>query len=463
MHSPEISASVYISSPSRIFSRTILLLMGLQVLFTLALIWEASLPTKYISERVSNALSIGELTLEDYPINDTRRGYHQANDCLILTLLLGKGETLPKALAPRHWITTPRCWTLQKIIANPEELSSYPSEPYTRYWHGYLPVAAGLLMAMDLSRIRSILKYSVYGALVLVVFAASRSPWRPNLFIIGTSISLTGITFWGLPYFGQSLSHAPGDFFVIIGIATLFFWRDPLSRTDSFVPFCAAYGAGVVYLEFLTGLLPTAAGLLIPISYMIKRGDIAEKYSTRSAWKFAAIGLIAFAFGAVLTVVFKQFLAMLFASPDSVQSISSQLFHYTQPVSAELFQSMESPEWIQSGTLTGLLAPFGRLLWKVNQIAYGYKPLGILVCIIALLAWLIAAILAVRSHATILLSDFFIFVAGSFIPVLWIVLLPTHTYIHANFMVRILLVPLSLGFAACALQLAAWHNKPGDH
>jgi VIT1/CCC1 family predicted Fe2+/Mn2+ transporter len=46
------------------------------------------------------------------------------------------------------------------------------------------------------------------------------------------------------------------------------------------------------------------------------------------------------------------------------------------------------------------------------------------------------------------LSDWLALAAGAMIVVLWVLLLQTHTSYHARFMVRILVVPLALGFAA---------------
>jgi hypothetical protein len=93
------------------------------------------------------------------------------------------------------------------------------------------------------------------------------APWITALtLVVPVNAAFLMLGVWAVPYFGPNFSHAPGDILVILGLACLLLWRERLSRLATLVPFCAVYGAGAVYLEFLTGQLPTAMGLLFPMA-----------------------------------------------------------------------------------------------------------------------------------------------------------------------------------------------------
>ena len=70
-------------------------------------------------------------------------------------------------------------------------------------------------------------------------------------------------------------------------VAGLLFWRQRLAVPATLVPYSALYGAGAVYLEFLTGQLPTAAGLLLGSAYLIGRLRPAPDDRPRAAWRLA--------------------------------------------------------------------------------------------------------------------------------------------------------------------------------
>jgi hypothetical protein len=304
-----------------------------------------------------------------------------------------------------------------------------------------VPLSAALLQVFNLSDIRRGLKIIVYGGPVLLVVAAG---WRQRkLLAVAASITGTGMFFWGLPYFGQSLCHAAGDAFVVLGIACLLFWSERLSRPETFIPFCAAYGAGVVYMEMLTGLLPTAAGLLFPIAYLIMAMRLHDENWPLQAWFFATTGEIAFALGAIITVVIKQILALLIIGSSALSSFVTNLVLYTtMPVSR------------YENAVGSFLMPFVALLRNGVVLAYGSKLGAIVLYVATALAWLAAGWLAVRKNGARPVSDFLAFGVGAAVIAGWVMLLPTHTIMHF-FMARILVVPIALGWGALAWQLQA--------
>jgi hypothetical protein len=86
-------------------------------------------------------------------------------------------------------------------------------------------------------------------------------------------------------------------------------------------------------------------------------------------------------------------------------------------------------------------------------LTYGSRPGAIALYAASALAWLAAGYLTFRRRVPWALSDFLGFVAGVAIILAWIWTFQTHTTIHRWWMVRMLIVPLSLGWGALAWQL----------
>ena len=136
---------------------------------------------------------------------------------------------------------TDRCATLRTLVTEGPGTTRYLVYRYSRYWHGYIPVAAGLLSVFEMGRVRQALELTLYGALALLALAAGTGNRR--LLAVAAAIGATGALFWSVRYFGKSLTHGPGDIAVVLGIAALLFWRRPLERPVALIPFCALYGA----------------------------------------------------------------------------------------------------------------------------------------------------------------------------------------------------------------------------
>lgn len=208
--------------------------------FLLLALGTARLPREPLTERIRNAFTTGELIDNDWPWLESRRGFNQYHDCTVLQMISNRDDHVwANAVAPlmynRNRGETDRCATLRMLVNEGPGTAPYLVYRYTRYWHGYNPVTAALLWVFDLGHVRQVLKITLYGALVLLVVAAGTR--HRGLFAVGTSISVTGALFWAVPYFGQSLTHGPGDIFVILGLGCLLFWRDRLTRLATLMSF----------------------------------------------------------------------------------------------------------------------------------------------------------------------------------------------------------------------------------
>jgi hypothetical protein len=416
-------------------------------LFIVLTVSTAALPRETLRERVRAAFRAGDLTQEDYLQFDSRRGVHHYDDCLILQMITDREATLlGRAFSPvvrfKEEGATGVCAMLRELtLADEGQVANAAGTlRYSRYWHGYNPVAATLLTFFDLATVRWLLKGGAYAALAALVLAAGVT--HRGLLGVTVAISVMAALFWGLPYFGPSLSHAPGDTFVILSLAWLLVARERMSRLQALLPFCAAYGAVMIYLEFLTGLLPTAAGFLVPIVYLFATlaADRAQRPSM--GWRLAAAGLIAFALSAAVTVAAKQALALELTDPQALSAFSNQLKTYTAPAASE-------------PRLPGMLKPFMALLRESPHLTHGSRRGAAVMYGAAGFAWLAAALLALRRPRSLPFGDFLVFGAGVGVVVGWVLVFPNHTFIHAGFMVRIMIVPISLGWAALAWQLTA--------
>jgi hypothetical protein len=418
----------------------------------------ATLPREPLAQRVRQAFASGDLIENDWPWLESRRGFDQYNDCSILQMITNHDDDpLASAVGPliynKNTGETDKCATLHRIVTEGPTAAPYLVFRYTRYWHGYDPVAAGLLSIFDVGHARKALKIALYGALIMVGVAAGTR--HRGLSAVAASIALTGTLFWAVPYFGPCFSHAPGDILVMLGLAAMFVWRDRLSRLATLVPFCAVYGAGVVYLEFLTGQLPTAAGLLFPTAYLIARARPEPHDRPREAWRFAFAALVAFGVGAVLTVVIKQILAVTLLGPEALASFLEYLQRYVNPSpSASLQHFGETWSSSNHNLVWSSLKAIYVVLGEGYVLTYGSKPAALLLYGAGVLAWLTAGYLAFRRAGHWAWSDLLAMAAGAGIVAAWALLFQTHTTLHKFWMVRMLIVPLSMGWGAVAWQLA---------
>lgn len=424
------------------FLRVFFRVLGLNALFVLIALSASFLPSNLIIRRVEKAFSTGELVERDYLKYDSRRGFHQYNDCIILQMMANPDSSRAgRALGP--WLhmadasATETCRTLRELIVEGSDPQAYVSSRYTRYWHGYIPILSVLLMFLDISSVRDILRITVYMAAALPLLASLR---EKRLLILTGPLCIAGIFFWSLPYFGQGMSHALGDGVVMLGIASLVFWHRKFSHQGRLVLFCALFGSVVVYLEMLTGQLPVAAGLLFPIVYFLSRLTKASDAPINPHIRTAAAALIAFVMGATVTVGARILVAAVLVQPNGLDTFAGNFSLYTQ--------LLESTTYVP-----GFLRPFGRLLRRGDVLTYGSDWGLALLYGSAVISWATGIYLAFRRRSLLGWVDQSAFVIGAASIPTWTVILQSHTFMHADFMARMLIVPVSLGWASVLWQV----------
>ena len=409
--------------------------------FILAAFGTNVIPQSRIVERVRQAFSDGELVERDFLHGDTRRGQNQYADCTVLQLLTNPDDSLiGRALGP--WLqlrelADESCATLKQLISAEDDGHELFPQRYTRYWNGNLPATGVLLSVAQLATVRSMLRLGVYASVVLVLLAGVAQ--RPLLPVMAP-IAFMGLFAWSLPSFGMGLSHAYGDASTMLGIALLVYFRQRFTPMSQMLAFSAGFGAVVCYFDMLTGALPIAAGLLYPLAYFVSRAENAPGTSASQHLRYATASLIAFALGATLTLALHTALVAGLVRPHGLGGMSDNLLFYMQPVDGPV---------IGFGWFDTML----RLIRRGSILTGGSSTLWLALLGASAVAWSIGGALAWRSRQFLERADFFALVIGAASVPVWVAILQTHTFVHADFMVRILLAPIALGFAALLSQV----------
>lgn len=401
-----------------------------------------------LTERIHQGFESGSLPVE----TDLRfETWMLGNECLILQMILNDDDRLHQALGPKVYYRdddSRQCSIVRDLIRHGHAKEAPRSFRYTRYWHGHNATAAALLSAMDFASLRFALPLMAYGSIGALALAGLFATGR--LRIVGVSIAISGAAFWALQYFAYSLGHGPADTLFVLGFVLLFLRYGNGRVVNGYACSCAAFGAVVTYMEFFTGQLPTAAALLLPIGYFLgSQSDPAP--ALRRKWERALSGLLAFILAAALTIVIKQLLVYFYFGADELTAFTDNLYTYTQNLDQMGFQE-------QDNHLKSAIYAAGGMIWKWGKVlTYGNNAAAVALFSATALAWLGAAFMAWRSNSIALRSEFLVCVLGASIVVAWIAVFPFHTLGHGWFMIRMMLAPIALGWAALII---GWQGQP---
>ena len=247
-----------------------------------------------IAARVRSAFATGDLGAEDYYRFDSRRGYMQYNDCLVLQMLSNPEPSRPeRALAPKlfhndAWVG--QCSLLRELIEEKVDPKSLRLLRYVNYWHGYNAVAAFALQSMELRTLRRMIVGAVWAAIGLLALVA----WRSGRYVrrTGVTIALTAATVWAVPYFSPGLTQGPGDALLILGLAGLAAWPQMAVRPAALVPYAAGFGAVVGFFEMMTGQYPVAAAWLAALALAARRDRGRPENGSVSTTALVAVAVV---------------------------------------------------------------------------------------------------------------------------------------------------------------------------
>ena len=421
----------------RTIARTLGVVAIANVLFVVLLLLAPHDPNR-VASRVRTAFATGDLGTVEYLKGDIRRGWHQYNDCSVLQMLSDHDSSrVAQSLAPRMAFlrTDPdgnlSCAALRAIALGGVSQDSMAPFRYARYWHGYMIPVAVALEGMELAALRRLLLIAVYAAIALLAIAAFRS--SPYTRRTGLAIAGTAALFWAAPYFAPSLTHGPGDAVLVLALGILILRPAMATDLDTLIPYAAGFGAVVVFFEMLTGQLPIAASWLAALVLALARDESRPGALDARLRSVAALG--AFAIGGVITVAVKQALATMFAEPQAGAVFVRKLGAYA---------GMPAPR----NGIPGVFLPYIELLRHMFVLAgWNYLAGEVLAAALALaLLWAVAR--GWRQRRTIQGRDVLFLVGLTLIPAVWVLILPNHTFQHTSFMVRMMVVPISLAVAA---------------
>jgi hypothetical protein len=175
-----------------------------------------------VINRVRSAFETDELGFMDYLAFDSRRGWHQYNDCNVLQMLSNPDSArLKRALAPIIYKAdeafNEACSVLHALVIGEMDREMLLSFRYGRYWHGYNVSTAFALRVMELKDLRSVLSIVVWVAVAILTLVTYRSGIHARR--AGLMIAFGATAAWALPYFAPSLTHGPGDALLLLGLA----------------------------------------------------------------------------------------------------------------------------------------------------------------------------------------------------------------------------------------------------
>jgi hypothetical protein len=415
-----------------------------------------------IRAHLKSAFASGDLSIINSRGNDTDMGVHQTNDCLIFDMAArdANGEPLYLFAGARTMAAA------EKRPGNCELLRDWLNEDtsrhmwsvwYLRYIHGYRAVAIPLLESFSVVETRAVLKAASYAAILIsivtsLVFAGLRGR---NLAKAATTnftgyalISTALLCFFGLPYFGQSISHAPA-IVTLAAFVTAWSALDFAGRLSQRTAMAAIIGFALftVYFEYLTGYIPVGSCVIMAL--------VAIGWAQREVSPWSVIRVLVYAQATFVITILMAFVLHTLATAtvnraglEVVTMFIDQLStRMATTAPAEVQGSVsETVREVHALTLSDVGA---NLLKQLGHLGPWSQLTALGVILVSLGVSLVAAydMLFVRGEPTARLCA--ALAAGSFLPVLvWILAFQNHTTIHAAFMVRILVVVPMAGMLA---------------
>ena len=430
----------------------VLTLVLANAIFLLLAVLAASMPHEPLRLRILQGFESGSLPLDTDQDFET---WMFGNECLILQMLLNQDDSrLRQAIGPRIYYRADdqrQCRIVRDLALHGRAVEAVNSFRYTRYWHGHNAAAAALLSLMDFATIRVVLTTLAYGSLALLAVAGWFARGRRRTLAI--TMAVIGGTFWALQDFAHSLGNGPADTVLILGFAFLVLRFGRRNTHEGFATFCAAFGAIVAYMEFFTGQLPIAAAFLLPFGFVLA-ADSGAQPAPAQPWHLGLAGVLAFGLGAGVTIALKQLLAYLVFGAPALVSFAANLQTYTQNLEYIGVQGSDNHLVSAVYALGGMIWKWGKVLSYGSDLASRFLFLG------SALAWSGAAILAWRLRSVAQSGTFLACAAGAAIVVAWVAVFPAHSFGHGWFMVRMMLAPIALGWAALLIETGRLAQRP---
>ena len=243
--------------------------------------------------RITDAFASGALGQENFRRGDAVNGYHQYNDCLILSMAVSQQ-------APRRLLAI----SPMAPANNAEMCTSFgrhdPRFFYHNYLHGQVALVRYLLPFLSIEQIRTLYRLLtsllLCGGIAVSLMRLARGDRRRENGV-ALIIMLAFARAFGLEVFGQSLGHGPADFVLISFAAFFALSRETSDRT--MILAAAVFGTLTMIFEMLTGGLPL--GIAVTFGLLCFRGVRTAVLATTS-FSVAAVATYAIKLAAVAVV-----------------------------------------------------------------------------------------------------------------------------------------------------------------
>ncbi|QJE74009.1 hypothetical protein HHL28_13715 [Aerophototrophica crusticola] len=426
--------------------------LGVFCLFLLASYASLLVPADRVAASLRASFATGALGDEDWPDFGDPRGANQYNDCLIGQMTLLRGESrLRDAVTPtvifndapvtlaRGGMVVSECRILRILLAEgvPDDFRA-SLYPYHRYLHGHRVVAAALLGFLTMEEVRAVLKGLAYGlfaallalGLARAALAGARGEPVPSLALAGIGAVLLG--FYGLPFYGMSLSQAPSDIILAGFLLSALFLRLEELRPASRHTLMAGFGCLVAFFEFLVGALPMAVAAIIAVAAI----QAGTRKGLREVLAWLVPALAAFLLAFALCFLLKLALAGLLFGDPVWTSFAAKL---TERTGGGGFGVGEVADRLEKALFVIIPLENAR-----------HRQLALLGAGVMLLGSYLALTLAGRPgsgpRAQLLLASALV------VPV-WYLLFRNHTALHAPWMVRLLAWDMAIALVLALFAL----------
>lgn len=407
-----------------------------------------------VRQHLRQAFASGELDLLDSRRGDRDLGVHQLNDCLIYDMAARDAAPdqfsrylfLAQRTEPVGRPDTGMCLRLRNWLFD-DPLVESDSKWRERYLYGFRAVAIGLLKVFTVPQARGIMKAASYGvflALAAISLAAllarmARPGGRASGLLRGgnelgyLAVALGFLGFFGLPFFGQSISHAPS--IVSLGVFLLAWCVLDLRRALTarrMLGLCIALGLLTAHFEFLTGYIPVGSSLLVLLLGLSQTQE--DRLSPADLARLLFLTQAAF-IGSIILVYSFHLLAAALLTPDGSRLLQSFFVYLGVRMSTQVQTGDDARQLVEVGPGDVFAAFFKQLA----SIGLPSDAFGLAALLVALGLLLFGAAEALTSSRPARWKARIFLTAFAIVPVLvWLLAFQNHAVIHARFMVRVL-------------------------
>ena len=432
--------------------RKIFITVGIILAANLAfmMLMAVRVPKTILCNEIERGFARGDLLPEGWDLKDTARGADPYTDCLVLqTALYRENEAWRDAISSsavgqgdldgRHLLI---CETLQRLCTPSPLEAQY--RPHYRYWWGSRAVNSFLLAVTSISGVRTVYRITNYLCFVLLLLFAEL--YSRRMLATLAPISLYGIAFSGISFYGAMLAESPSGIWAFLGPALILLFYRRLVLSEWLAYGCTLVGCVAAFLDLFAALAMHAMLLFVVVYFA--EAESAGPRMKPAALRRAVAMLAMWVVGFAVTLIFKQLIDVL--------------VYGTQPVLGVFLGQLKfrlgTGDQTMFGVKPGILPGLKNIGYSLDMLTYGSRRFAIWMAIGSTLGWVLAVLMAAiqrtRDPEQRYGWDLAAVALATGILAAWYSIFTQHTQIHAWLLVRPVYLPLSFGWALCGWFVA---------